>query len=231
MDLIIRKATELGVTAIRPCESARSITLEERDASQHKSHRWPAVLEKAVEQCRRRLVPELHETSSLVERPRGRFVSGRAATPLREGNDHRSPRTEGREAFIRGPGLWTRGRFHGKTRRVSRRVSSTRPVRPSADGSFAARPPPSRPCPSFNSCGGSVTARHRHRCRPPYSSLNFPDARVIAAGLTFQLLSKTRTLPSLEADADVAETARYIRPPLLDHDAQSPAHLYLLWTT
>ena len=67
MELIIQKATELGVTAIRPCESARSITLEERDASQHKSHRWPAVVEKAVEQCRRKLLPELHETSSLTK--------------------------------------------------------------------------------------------------------------------------------------------------------------------
>ncbi|MBR5998120.1 MAG: RNA methyltransferase, partial [Deltaproteobacteria bacterium] len=34
-------------------------TLEERDARQRKSHRWPDVVLRAARQCRRALVPEL----------------------------------------------------------------------------------------------------------------------------------------------------------------------------
>jgi len=59
MELIIQKATELGVAAILPCTSAKSITLSERDARQSKIHRWAAMAAKAAEQSRRRLVPHL----------------------------------------------------------------------------------------------------------------------------------------------------------------------------
>jgi 16S rRNA (uracil1498-N3)-methyltransferase len=59
MELIIQKATELGVAAILPCVSARSITLSEREASQSKAHRWTAIAAKAVEQSRRRLIPHI----------------------------------------------------------------------------------------------------------------------------------------------------------------------------
>ncbi len=57
MELIIQKATELGVSEIRPCMSARSITLREREGRQGKAHRWSAIAAKAVEQSRRRVVP------------------------------------------------------------------------------------------------------------------------------------------------------------------------------
>lgn len=59
MELIIQKATELGVAAILPCTSAKSITLSERDARQNKTHRWTTIAAKAAEQSRRRLVPHL----------------------------------------------------------------------------------------------------------------------------------------------------------------------------
>ncbi len=65
MELIIQKATELGVTAIFPCSSARSITLSEREARQSKAHRWRAIAAKAVEQSRRRLVPHVGECAPL----------------------------------------------------------------------------------------------------------------------------------------------------------------------
>ncbi len=57
MELIIQKATELGVSAIIPFKSERSISLEEREAKQRKAHRWQAIAIKAVQQSRRALVP------------------------------------------------------------------------------------------------------------------------------------------------------------------------------
>jgi len=58
-ELILQKLTEVGVTRIVPYTSARSTTLEERDAGQKKSHRWPDVLLRAARQCRRAAIPEL----------------------------------------------------------------------------------------------------------------------------------------------------------------------------
>lgn len=58
-ELIIQKATELGVARIVPFLSAKSISLAERDSQQKKSHRWPDVLLRAARQCRRAEIPEL----------------------------------------------------------------------------------------------------------------------------------------------------------------------------
>ena len=58
-ELVLEKLVELGVSRIAPFVSAHSITLEERDARQRKSHRWPDVVLRAARQCRRALVPEL----------------------------------------------------------------------------------------------------------------------------------------------------------------------------
>ncbi len=66
MELIIQKATELGVTTVLPCISAKSITLSEREASQNKAHRWAAMAAKAVEQSRRRLIPRIEECVDLA---------------------------------------------------------------------------------------------------------------------------------------------------------------------
>ena len=59
MELIIQKATELGVASIFPCTSTKSITLSEREASQSKIHRWTAIAAKAAQQSRRRLIPRI----------------------------------------------------------------------------------------------------------------------------------------------------------------------------
>ncbi|MDO3376691.1 RsmE family RNA methyltransferase [Geoalkalibacter halelectricus] len=58
-ELILQKLTEIGVARIVPFESSRSITRQERDAGQKKSHRWPQVVLKAAKQCRRAIIPEL----------------------------------------------------------------------------------------------------------------------------------------------------------------------------
>jgi 16S rRNA (uracil1498-N3)-methyltransferase len=57
MELIIQKATELGVKAIVPFKSRHSISLEERETPQPKAHRWQHVALAATKQCRRAVVP------------------------------------------------------------------------------------------------------------------------------------------------------------------------------
>ena len=57
MAFIIQKATELGVSEITPCTTLRSEDPCRHRVGQDKSHRWEAVARKAVEQCRRRVVP------------------------------------------------------------------------------------------------------------------------------------------------------------------------------
>jgi 16S rRNA (uracil1498-N3)-methyltransferase len=66
-ELVLQKLTELGVARMVPLESGRSATLEERDARQKKSHRWPEVISKASRQCRRAMLPELMPVHSFAE--------------------------------------------------------------------------------------------------------------------------------------------------------------------
>jgi 16S rRNA (uracil1498-N3)-methyltransferase len=66
MELIIQKATELGVASIIPCTSERSITLAEREATQAKAHRWAAIAVRAVVQSRRRIIPEVRQCVDLA---------------------------------------------------------------------------------------------------------------------------------------------------------------------
>jgi 16S rRNA (uracil1498-N3)-methyltransferase len=61
---ILQKLTEIGVTRIIPFTSEHSISLQERDADQSKSHRWPEVVRKAACQCRRARIPELYPVMS-----------------------------------------------------------------------------------------------------------------------------------------------------------------------
>ena len=58
-ELVLQKATEIGVVRFVPYLSEHSTTLVERDAGQKKSHRWPNVLLRAARQCRRAEIPEL----------------------------------------------------------------------------------------------------------------------------------------------------------------------------
>lgn len=67
MELIIQKATELGVSTIIPFKSQRSISLEEKEAKQKKAHRWQHIAIKAVQQSRRARVPLVEEYCLLKE--------------------------------------------------------------------------------------------------------------------------------------------------------------------
>lgn len=62
MDLIVAKATELGVARIVPLEAARSVR---RRAASAQSARWRRIMAEASEQCGRRSVPDLAEPCSL----------------------------------------------------------------------------------------------------------------------------------------------------------------------
>jgi len=59
MELIIQKSTELGVSVIIPFKSEKSVSLEEREAKQKKSHRWQEIAIKAVQQSRRAKIPRV----------------------------------------------------------------------------------------------------------------------------------------------------------------------------
>jgi 16S rRNA (uracil1498-N3)-methyltransferase len=67
MELIIEKSTELGVDVIVPFHSERSITLDERDRSQAKSHTWQRRAVRAADQCRRARVPLIAPFCELSE--------------------------------------------------------------------------------------------------------------------------------------------------------------------
>jgi len=66
MDLIVAKATELGVARIAPLEGERSI----RRAS-GREPRWARIAQESAEQCGRRDVPELVPLASVEEFLRG----------------------------------------------------------------------------------------------------------------------------------------------------------------
>jgi 16S rRNA (uracil1498-N3)-methyltransferase len=67
MELIIQKATELGVYSIVPFKSKRSISLEERERKQPKAHRWQSIAIKAAKQSRRGRVPLLEPYCDFLE--------------------------------------------------------------------------------------------------------------------------------------------------------------------
>jgi 16S rRNA (uracil1498-N3)-methyltransferase len=71
MDLIVAKATELGVSRIAPLEAEHSVR---RNAAAGRDARWRRIVGEAAEQCGRRCVPELDATRTL-----GSFLRARPA--------------------------------------------------------------------------------------------------------------------------------------------------------
>ncbi|HUG02863.1 MAG TPA: 16S rRNA (uracil(1498)-N(3))-methyltransferase [Steroidobacteraceae bacterium] len=61
MDLIVQKATELGVTAIQPVAMARSVVRLDDGARARKLAHWRGVAIAASEQCGRATLPEIAE--------------------------------------------------------------------------------------------------------------------------------------------------------------------------
>jgi 16S rRNA (uracil1498-N3)-methyltransferase len=67
MAFIIQKAVELGVSSIIPCHSAKSASVAVPAKGQDKSHRWPIIAQRAVEQCRRRTLPNISPVGDLAQ--------------------------------------------------------------------------------------------------------------------------------------------------------------------
>ena len=60
MDLIIQKATELGVEDVIPLASSRSFVNEHRAVSEGRWSRWQKICQEAAKQCGRSTLPNLH---------------------------------------------------------------------------------------------------------------------------------------------------------------------------
>jgi len=71
MDLVIQKATELGVAEIVPLVTERSIVKETR-----KVKRWHTIAEEAAEQCGRAVVPLVRDPEKLNDILDGEKVNG-----------------------------------------------------------------------------------------------------------------------------------------------------------
>jgi 16S rRNA (uracil1498-N3)-methyltransferase len=67
MDLIVQKATELGVTRIVPVLSRRSVVRLDANQAQSKSAHWRAVAVNACEQCGRNRLPAVAAPVPLLE--------------------------------------------------------------------------------------------------------------------------------------------------------------------
>ena len=67
MDLIVQKATELGVTRIVPVISQRSVVRLDEDQAQSKQDHWQAVAVSACEQCGRARLPTIERPVQLLK--------------------------------------------------------------------------------------------------------------------------------------------------------------------
>jgi 16S rRNA (uracil1498-N3)-methyltransferase len=65
MDLIVQKATELGVTAILPLSCEYSVVRPAGEARARRRERWQAVAISACEQCGRNRPPRVHDILEL----------------------------------------------------------------------------------------------------------------------------------------------------------------------
>jgi 16S rRNA (uracil1498-N3)-methyltransferase len=66
MDTVIQKATELGVSSIRPVLAERSVVRLDEERSDSRLRHWQRVAISACEQCGRSRVPRVHEAATLA---------------------------------------------------------------------------------------------------------------------------------------------------------------------
>jgi 16S rRNA (uracil1498-N3)-methyltransferase len=66
MDLVLQKATELGVTAIRPLITTRTVVRLDAERTAQRIEHWQRVVAGAAEQCGRARLPRLHPPADLA---------------------------------------------------------------------------------------------------------------------------------------------------------------------
>lgn len=67
LDLVIQKATELGVTQITPVSSERSILQLDKSRLDRKLEHWRGIAESAASQCHRSVIPVIAAPQSLSD--------------------------------------------------------------------------------------------------------------------------------------------------------------------
>lgn len=67
MDFLVQKATEIGVKAIAPFFSSRSVPLLGGAKRTERHHRWERIAVEACKQCGRRVVPEIEPLKDFEE--------------------------------------------------------------------------------------------------------------------------------------------------------------------
>lgn len=78
MDLVLQKATELGVAAIRPVTTLRTVVRLDAERADQRHQHWQRILVSAAEQCGRATLPRLHAPADLAT-----ALAAEAATPWR----------------------------------------------------------------------------------------------------------------------------------------------------
>ena len=66
-ELVLQKATELGVHQIIPFLSSRCVVQEKKEKSSRQMERWNKIVKEASAQCKRNVVPMIKETQTLEE--------------------------------------------------------------------------------------------------------------------------------------------------------------------
>jgi len=66
-DLLVRKATELGVHSIVALKTERCVARLAKESQAYRTQRWQRVAEEASKQCGRSRVPEIHSTVLSIE--------------------------------------------------------------------------------------------------------------------------------------------------------------------
>jgi 16S rRNA (uracil1498-N3)-methyltransferase len=98
MDYTLQKAVELGISAVQPIYSERSIVrLDERRTGTRLAH-WRQVAASACEQCGRNAVPEIFSPLTMIE-----WFAGLAAPAVGEARLLMSPRADKRPADFAKP--------------------------------------------------------------------------------------------------------------------------------
>ncbi|ADG05975.1 16S rRNA (uracil(1498)-N(3))-methyltransferase [Kyrpidia tusciae] len=67
MDLIVQKATELGVARVIPVAAARSVVRYQEDQEIRRLQRWRRIAKEAAEQAKRSRIPEIVQPVSAAE--------------------------------------------------------------------------------------------------------------------------------------------------------------------